>query len=135
MIVVDTNVIVNLLFNTEHTASSEALLAKDSNWVAPSLWRSEFRNVLALYLRKEMLGLEDAIDIMLEAQSLMAGREYEVASAEVLSLAASSSCSAYDCEFVALAGYLQVPLVTNDRQLHRRFPSVAVPVIEFLRSH
>ena len=44
-----------------------------------------------------------------------------VDSATVLALAASSNCSAYDCEFVALADYLDVPLVTADRKLKTRF--------------
>ena len=40
---------------------------------------------------------------------------------------ATSHCSAYDCEFVALALELEVPLVTADRQLLRSFPRIAVP--------
>jgi predicted nucleic acid-binding protein len=44
----------------------------------------------------------------------------------VLSLAAQSGCSAYDCEFVALAQDLRVPLVTTDRQILKAFPTVAV---------
>jgi predicted nucleic acid-binding protein len=43
-----------------------------------------------------------------------------------LQLAAESGCSAYDCEFVALARDLEVPLVTADRQLLAAFPSTAV---------
>jgi predicted nucleic acid-binding protein len=36
-----------------------------------------------------------------------------------------SECSAYDCEFVALAKYLGVPLVTADNKLLREFPGIA----------
>jgi predicted nucleic acid-binding protein len=32
---------------------------------------------------------------------------------------------AYDCEFVALAQYLNVPLVTADKKILREFPEVA----------
>ncbi len=53
--------------------------------------------------------MEAAQKIMDEALRLMAGREYEVASSDVLSLAAASSCSAYDCEFVAFAQDLAFP--------------------------
>lgn len=44
MIVVDTNTIAYLYLLTEHTADVEALLDKDPHWVAPLLWRSEYRN-------------------------------------------------------------------------------------------
>jgi predicted nucleic acid-binding protein len=57
---------------------------------------------------------------------LLAGAEFQVESAAVLNLAALSQCSAYDCEFVALAQQLGVMLVTSDRQILRQFPSSAV---------
>lgn len=51
MIVVDTNVLAYLYLPGEYTAAAEALLAHDPDWAAPVLWRSEFRNILAGYLR------------------------------------------------------------------------------------
>jgi predicted nucleic acid-binding protein len=56
----------------------------------------------------------------------MEGREYTVPTTKVLHLAAVSACSAYDCEFVAVAETLQVPLLTVDRQLLTAFPSIAM---------
>ncbi len=50
MIVVDTNVIAYLYLSNERSQQVERLLEKDSEWAAPLLWRSELRNVLALYL-------------------------------------------------------------------------------------
>jgi predicted nucleic acid-binding protein len=91
------------------------------------------RNVLALYLRKRILTLEDAQGLMAQAQELMQGREYEVPSAAVVNLAASSPCPAYDCEFVALAQDLHVPLVTVDRQVLSNFVGVAITREEYLR--
>jgi predicted nucleic acid-binding protein len=44
---------------------------------------------------------------------------------------ASSTCSAYDCEYVALAEELAVPLVTADRQLLTRFGERVVSVRPF----
>ena len=133
MIVVDTNIIGYLFLTSESSASAEQALIKDSEWAAPILWRSEFRNVLALYMRKKIIKLEQAQRIMDEARELLKGREYEVPSYEVLSLASESSCSAYDCEFIALANDLKTPLITVDKQLLKAFPSVAVSLKSYCR--
>ena len=60
MIVVDTNIIGYLYLTSDRSLQVERALCKDPAWVAPLLWRSEFRNVLALYLRQGLLSLEDA---------------------------------------------------------------------------
>lgn len=54
MIVADTNIISYLLLPTTYSESVDAVFKLDSKWVAPLLWKSEFRNVLALYLRKKL---------------------------------------------------------------------------------
>ena len=131
MIVVDTNLIVYLLVESEWTQQAREALIRDPEWNAPLLWRSEFRNVLALYVRHDLLSLSESLQTMQDAETLMQGKEYEVSSAQVLSLAASSRCSAYDCEFVALAQSLGVPLVTADRDVLADFPSLAVSVDDF----
>ena len=132
MIVVDTNIIAYFYLNSARTQQVEKLLQQDSLWAAPILWRSEFRNVLLLYLRKEKLSITDTQAIMEEAMFLMSGNEYQVISADVLQLAASSACSAYDCEFVSLAQELNAPLVTVDKQILREFPKTAISLDNFL---
>ena len=126
MIVVDTNVVAYLYLPGDHTARAEALLEHDPDWAAPLLWRSEFRNILAGYMRRKRLMFEAARDIQTEAESLLAGAEYEVDSRLVLELVRDSDCSAYDCEFVALAMALGVKLVTMDAMLLKAFPKHAV---------
>jgi len=132
MIVVDTNIIGYFYLTSERSSQVEALYQRDPLWSAPLLWRSEFRNVLAYYLRKQIFSLNDAIQIMGAATNLMLGREYEVPSMRVLELIAGSTCSAYDCEFVALAGELNTRLVTVNRQILEQFPRVAVDVGYYL---
>ena len=44
----------------------------------------------------------------------------------VLELVRDSDCSAYDCEFVALAMSLGVKLVTDEKKLLKAFPKHAV---------
>jgi predicted nucleic acid-binding protein len=65
------------------------------------------------------------------ALELLRGREYEVSSYEVLRLASESTCSAYDCEFIAAANDLKAPLVTVDKELLREFSAVAVSLTIF----
>lgn len=131
MIVVDTNVIGYLFLSSDQSLSAERALQKDIEWAAPVLWRSEFRNVLALYMRKNIIDLEQAQIIMNSALKLLRAREYQVPSSEVLRLASESKCSAYDCEFIAVANDLKVPLVTVDKQLLREFSSVTVSLSAF----
>ncbi len=132
MIVADTNLIAYLALPSPYTKTAERLLAHDAEWAAPLLWRSEFRNVLALYLRKGLIRFEQALEIQAEMESLFRGREYEVASLDVLSLVNQSSCSAYDCEFVALARGLGSRLVTMDRKLITCFPDTAILLTDLI---
>jgi predicted nucleic acid-binding protein len=124
MIVVDVNVLAYLYLPGPNTAAAESLLLRDTDWSVPRLWRSEFRNILATYMRQGLLSLEQAIDIHKSAEDLLAVNEYEVSTLQVLRLSKDSGCSAYDCEYVALAQYLNVSLVTADKQLLKAFASV-----------
>lgn len=126
MIVVDSNVLAYLYLPGNHTARAEALLELEPDWAAPVLWRSEFRNILAGYVRRKTLTFEQACGLQQEAEDLMAGSEFEVDSQTVLELVRDSDCSAYDCEFVALAKKLNTRLVTEDKKLLRAFPKLAV---------
>jgi predicted nucleic acid-binding protein len=126
VIVVDTNVIAYLLMPGDQTPAARRTLERDSAWAAPLLWRSELCSVLAVALRTSRLVLTEALDVMEAATVLMAGGEYAVTSPAVLRLVAGSSCSAYDCEYVALAQDLGVPLVTADRRVLKDFGSTAV---------
>lgn len=125
MIAVDTNILAYLYLSGDHTAAAEALLQHDADWAAPLLWRSEFRNILAGCMRRGALTLEQAYAIQREAEDLLHDAEYEVDSFAVLELAQNSGCTAYDCEFVALAQQLNTRLITMDSQLLRAFPDIA----------
>jgi len=135
MIVADTNIIAYLLLPTPYSDSVDALYKLDSNWVAPLLWKSEFRNVLALYLRKEIITLEKAMQLQDIAESIMAHNEFDVSSTQVLALVNKSICSSYDCEFVALAHHLNTRLATQDKKILKEFPSTAITVSDFISNN
>ena len=131
MIVVDSNVVAYFYIHGEHSRSAVQAFERDSEWVAPPLWRSEMRSVLAQYIRLGRLSLDQAQAAMRAAEGLLDGHEHQPTSDRVLALAAASGCTAYDCEFVATAQALDVMLVTVDRQLLLQFPRVAVSLETF----
>ena len=128
MIVVDSNVLAYLYLPGEHTPAAEALFERDPVWASPILWRSEFRNILAGCVRGKNISFEQAVNLQLEAESLLAGCEFEVESRKVLELVRDSDCSAHDCEFIALAMKLDTKLFTMDKKLLRAFPNYALSI-------
>ena len=126
MIAVDTNVIAYLFLRGEFATKAEDWLRADREWVAPVLWRSEFRNLLAGYLRRKQLTFEGMREIQREAEALLIGSEHEVDSERVLELVRDSDCSAYDCEFVSVAMRLGVKLLTADKTVLKAFPKHTV---------
>jgi len=125
MIVVDTNIIAHFWLPSDGSELCEQLFQKEPHWIAPLHWRSEFRSVLFLYLRKDLISLSQAMLIAEKAETQMFEREYHVNSNRVLEIGESSSCSAYDCEFVSLAMDLGIQLVTLDKQILKDFPGIS----------
>ena len=128
MIVVDTNVIAYLLIPGPWTEAAEELLQAEPVWAAPPLWRSEFRNILAGYLRRGTLSFEQTLALQSTAESLLVGHETSVDSRAVFELVRGSNCFAYDCEFVALARQSGSVLYTLDAKLLAAFPDTAKPL-------
>jgi len=126
MIVADVSVVAYLYLPGKYSELAEALLLRDSEWAAPRLWRSEFRNILATCMRQKLLSLDQATAIYSRAELLIADNEYDVQTPAVLRLAKDSGCSAYDCEYIALAEHLEVKLISADAKLCKAFASRAV---------
>jgi predicted nucleic acid-binding protein len=134
MIVVDANLIAYAVIPGAKTEAALATIAKDPEWVAPLLWRSELRNVLATSVRTKRLTLPQGLAAWEHAVGLVAESDVALDCAVILRLSVATGASAYDCEYVALAQALGVPLVTADHRLARRFPGVAMPVDDYGRS-
>jgi predicted nucleic acid-binding protein len=134
MIVSDTNLLAFLLIKGDQSELCRAVFAKDPEWVAPFLWRSEFRNVLAIHIQHVGMPLNKATERMEDAQKVISQREFAVRSDEVLEVVANHPVSAYDAEFVCLARTLGTPLVTSDKKLLATFPKLAISPADFLKS-
>ena len=133
MIVADANVLAYFWLPGPFIAEAAACLKKDPEWVAPPLWRSEFRNILALYYRKGLLTIAEAKLAFQKAEKTMGSQDFPVTAEEVLDLVSQSKCTAYDCEYVALANRLGVKLVTKDAKLVKEFPHIAIDLEIFVK--
>ena len=132
VIVADVNLIACLLLGGSHLSLAQRVLERDATWAAPLLWRSEFRNVLAAFIRQRGLSVSDAWRAHGLADQLLAAEEFIMPGERVLALVAVSACSAYDCEYIALAEELAVALVTADHQLLHAFPERAISPMNFV---
>jgi predicted nucleic acid-binding protein len=133
MIVADANLIAHLTIRSEFSPLTEAAFGVDAAWAAPLVWLSEYRNTLARYIQQRAMTVESALLSLRSAEEVIGGRTYTVSSEKVLELVKHSGCTAYGCEYVALAMDLGVPLVTTDKQILKAFPKAAVSLEKFAK--
>lgn len=133
MIVVDTNVLAYLHFDTIHSEEAQLVHEIDPEWASPTLWRSEFTNVVSMYLRMQIINHQSALDALDFAKQTIGDREYTISVYQVLELVMESSCTSYDCEFVALAMDQQTKLITYDKKILNQFPSIAITAADFIK--
>lgn len=136
MIVVDTDVVAYAFVRHDRGRAhlTDRVTEIDRDWAVPVLWLSEFRNVLASLMRFRGLDPEQAKRLALAAERQLEARTIPVYSPDVLDLVSRSGLTAYDCEFVAAARALGVPLVTGDRRIADAFPETAVTMEDFVRA-
>lgn len=132
MIAVDSNVVAYYWVNGPLTEIAQRVWMKDDDWHVPILWRSEMRSILTGYVRDGSLSAAQIARIMAAAEEALAGCEHLVPSDKVFELAGATRLSAYDCELVALAASLSVPLVTADKAVLKAFPEQALTMEAFL---
>lgn len=126
MIVVDTNIVAYAWLKTTRNRDAMLLLEHEPEWHAPLLWRSEFRNVVLGEVRRKRLDASVAGNVIRSAERRFSDCEHLPGSDLVFRLAMGSGCTAYDCEFVAVAEQLDAPLVTEDQALLKAFPERAL---------
>jgi predicted nucleic acid-binding protein len=83
-------------------------------------------------MRRGMTVLE-AKQVMENALQTLEKRQIIPPYEKILDLIVESDCTAYDCEFIALAKQLAIQLVTADKQLLNRFPDSAISLEEFVK--
>ncbi len=129
MIVADADLISYFWLDVGRTEAARAVRRQEATWAAPSLWRSEFRNVLAQHIRHRGLDRTDAVRIAVRTETDLEEHTYDVPTDAVLRLVDRTDHSSRrlsGCEYVALAQQLGVALVTGDRAVVEQFPDTAV---------
>lgn len=132
MIAVDVNIIAYLLIAGEKTAEARLVRELDDEWIVPDLWRDEFMNILATYIRQGGTSRESARSLWLAAASLFENRERSADSIATLELAEMHRLSAYDAQYLAVAVEFGVPLITEDRSLLRSTPKNTMTMAEYI---
>ncbi len=130
MIVIDANVIIYSILPGAFASTAERVAKTDADWHAPLLWRSEVLNALAGYSRRGIASNE-LLAAFSDAE-LLIGTDHIAEPERVLQLVSSSTCSSYDCEYVAVAEALGAVLVTEDRKILREFPTMSFSMSDFL---
>jgi predicted nucleic acid-binding protein len=131
VIVADTNLIAYYVIRGARTTAAEGCRMRDSEWIAPILWRSELRNVLVTTLNAGLISLAQAKTAFDGAATLVNDAFIEARVGEVFQTAALSRISSYDAEFVVLARNRGIRLVTADQKLATRCPDVCVSIEDF----
>lgn len=132
MIVADTNLIANLILKQDQTETAQEVYRHDPEWVTPELWRHEFLNVLANYLRFDHVQPERLALAWQSANTLFANSARQPDMLLALKLAGERNISAYDAQYLTLAQTLNLPLVTEDRKLRQAAPDLTLSMQDFL---
>ena len=132
MIVVDANVIIPIFCASARTAVAQAVQERDPEWVIPSLWEYEFHNAMAKAMRAGLLSLNVALSAARHAAEALRSSTIEPPFVLVPPLCATYGITAYDAAYIALAQHRGCLLVTEDAELQRKFPGLAVTMEAFL---
>jgi predicted nucleic acid-binding protein len=88
-------------------------------------------NVVSVYLSKGLLPLNKASEAVELAEIQMKNRDYRPVAFDVLEKSMQSGLNVRDCEFVSLASFTGIRLVTLDERIIKRFPEVGIHPDEF----
>jgi predicted nucleic acid-binding protein len=132
LILVDTNVLLALLVETEHSTPARQLQAGDADWISEPLLMYELTNVLTTLQRVGRLDAVQAQAALGRAQVQIGSRLRAVTDADALATAAHFGISGYDARFIVLARALGTPLVTEDRRLRAVVPDYTRSIAQAL---
>ena len=132
MIVIDANILIYALIESDNSIMIPQLRKKDADWRTTGLCLHETLNVLVTYQRRGLLRLEQCRELLKSATRFITVAQCEVDMEASLVFAAKYGISGYDAQYAALAQNLAVPLITEDRKLRQAVPGLAISMQEFI---
>lgn len=123
MVLVDTNVLVYLLIEGDHTRQAQALFSRDPEWKSEGFVLVELSNVLATYARTDALDAAQTRRLLAEGERILRG-VIDVPHDSALDAAQRFGVGAYDARFLVAAEQMRVPLVTEDAKLRAAAPKL-----------
>ena len=132
MVLVDTNILLALLVDSDWSQHARALYARDPNWRTESHGLVELSNVLTRYVRVRKLTMARALAALSEAEAVIGKGIYKVAHGDALEIAVKDGVSAYDARFLRAAKLLGMPLITEDVKLRKAAPNLTCSLAEAL---
>lgn len=133
MIVVDTCIIVHLFTETELSIKAQQVLNLDPYWCTSATWSEEYANVLLKLSKKISLKSKDILTIFKNTHTEMSSREYKIEVIDALKCAINYNISVYDAHFVELAKQLKIFLITEDKEILKKCPSLAFSMEKFIK--
>ncbi len=131
MIVADTCLIFHLFNESTLTSSAQEILAKDPNWIFPPLWRTEYANVLSKMARKEHRTPEEIIHHFECIVDELKNHEIIVDTKKALEISMQCKISVYDAHFITLAINFSTVVVTEDKEILKKCPSLTISFADF----
>lgn len=134
MIVVDANVLSFFLLKSVDTEMARNVYERDPEWLAPVLFPHEFLNLLATWYRKGFVNELQCVNAWRESAVLLKDRLIDPDWQAALVLTFKHQITAYDAQYVEVARARRLPLVTEDRELLRKFPGIAISMADYIQS-
>ena len=131
VIVVDTNVLSYLVIRGPHSDLAERVRAMDSNWQVPALFYHEWLSVVTRYVARKIFERDEADRVYRRGVALVKVDSQPPDPLKVLNLHLKSKCTSYDCEFIEMADRHPAKMVTEDKEVLRAFPGIAVSLNTF----
>lgn len=132
MIVVDANILIYSLIESDYTPLVTQLKGKDADWRTTALCLHETLNVLATYQRRGILTLAQSRELLSHADRFIKVAQCEVEMDAALTVAAEYAVTGYDAQYIVLAQNLNAPLITEDRKLRQAVLGIAFSMQKFI---